>query len=103
MASRTNGGESCPNDNYVTFEVTTGGDSAGALCLVENFVPGHCYQSDLVSRVTELVDCGRGSIVTATIEVLSRQDNGNATCADNQVAIAYPEPLPGRTYCTATT
>jgi hypothetical protein len=101
VAGRTEGGGACPNDNYVTFEVTAGGDTAGSLCLVENFVAGHCYQTDLVSSVTELIDCGRGSIVTPTVEVLSRHDSGDADCAADQVAIAYPEPAPGRTYCTA--
>lgn len=101
VASRLDGGGTCPNDNYVTFEVTTGGDSAGRLCLIENFVPGHCYQSDMVSNVTELVDCAQGSMITATVTVLSRQDTGDGTCEGDQIAIAYPEPAPGRTYCTA--
>ncbi|MGA5540362.1 hypothetical protein ACPCIR_00795 [Mycobacterium sp. NPDC051198] len=100
VASRTDGDGSCPNDNYVTFEVTSGGDTAGRLCLVENMVAGHCYQTDLASSVTELVDCARGSIITPTVEVLSRQDDGAATCGANQIAITYPEPAPGRTYCT---
>ncbi len=101
VASRTDGDGTCPNDNYVTYEVTSGGDSAGQLCLVENMVAGHCYQTDLVSNVTELVDCANGSMITPTVEVLSRQDNSAATCEHDQTAITYPEPAPGRTYCTA--
>lgn len=101
VASRLDGGGTCPNDNYAAFEVTTGGDSAGRLCLIENFVPGHCYRSDMISKVSELVDCSQGSMLTATVRVLSRQDIGNAACEGNQIAISYPEPAPGRTYCTA--
>lgn len=102
VVSHIDGNAPCPNDNYVTFETTAAGDTVGKLCLVDNLVPGHCYRSQIASQVTELVACDRGSSLSIpTFKVVSRHETGDAACEQNQVTIAYPEPSPGRTYCTA--
>ena len=101
VAGRIGGDDTCPNEHYTAFEVTAGGSSGGKLCLVENLVPGHCYETEMISKVTKLVDCSRGSMFTPMYRVVTRHDTGDAACPDGQTVIAYPEPGPGRTYCMA--
>lgn len=98
VASRQDAGSGCPNDNYVTYEVTVRGDTVSKLCLVENLVVDHCYESELVSNVTKLVDC-KSSMVGNQFKVLSRQDSSDGACAEEAVVVSYPDPAPGRTYC----
>lgn len=100
VASRNDGDGACANENYTTYELTSDGDTVAKLCLIENLVAGDCYQPEMVSSIIEKIDCAQASAMTSSFVVSSRADNADGVCAGQEVPIVYPEPAPGRTYCT---
>ncbi|MBA0049255.1 hypothetical protein [Mycobacteroides sp. LB1] len=97
VASRIDANAKCPNENYVEYSYEVGSKSAGKLCLVENLTPGHCYEEELLTKITKLNNSCSGLASSNPFRVQSRTETDGAPCPDDTTPIVYPQPP--RTYC----
>lgn len=102
VAGTTNQDNSCASANYSVYRWALGGDTVGGLCLMFNFVVGHCYHHRAGDRFPELVDCATTSDETA-YKVVERHDNIDAASLCPSGTEAYTYASPRRTYCTGPT
>lgn len=98
VASRIGADETCPSEAYSEYSLSVNYETTGKLCLVENLMVGHCYESEFMTNITTLnADCRGGLSSSNPFKVVDRSETADASCPPDSAAISFTEPA--RTYC----
>ncbi|MCV7193037.1 hypothetical protein [Mycolicibacterium brumae] len=100
VASRIGADEKCPSEHYSEYSLSVNYETTGKLCLVENLVVGHCYESEFMTNITKLnADCRGGLSSSNPFRVVDRSETADAPCPADSTAVSFADPA--RTYCLA--
>lgn len=82
--------------NYTGYGWTLDNHIVGRLCLIDNYIAGHCYHPTQTGNEFEPIDCS--TTTDKAFKIVQRLDIDDPTqCPPN--TLPYNYPTPARTYC----